>query len=66
MQKNYPNSANRNAQDTTAADDDLAVAILQDRLDDATARRQGVHRQECDVQLTALDVARLRQQGALN
>ncbi len=44
--------------------DDLAVAILLDRIEDATIRRQ------MNVQpgrrLTADDLARLGQQGALN
>ena len=61
MQKNYPNPANRNVQDVNSADDDLAVAILQDRIEDAVKGRQ---LQEKPLSLR--DVERLRQQGALN
>lgn len=64
MPKNYPNSANRNAQDVNSADDDFAVAILQDRIEDAAARRQMT--EQPSRQLTARDLALLGQQGALN
>lgn len=49
---------------TQAAADDLAVAILQDRIEDAARRRQMPERPA--PQLTADDLARLGQQGALN
>jgi hypothetical protein len=42
----------------------LAVAILQDRIEDAAARRQ--MNEQPERQLTAHDLARLGQQGALN
>ena len=61
MQKNNPNPANRNVQDVNSADDDLAVAILQDRIEDAAKGRQ---LQEQPLSLR--DVERLRQQSALN
>ena len=64
MQKNYPNPANRNVQDVNSADDDLAVAILQDRIEDAALRRQ--MNEQPAQRLTAHDLARLGQQGALN
>ena len=49
---------------TQTAADDLAVAILQDRIEDAAHRRQLTERPT--PQLTADDLARLGQQGALN
>lgn len=60
-QQNSDQSPQRSAQDLAAAADDLAVAILQDRIEDAQKRRDDHNRQ-----LTADDLARLGQQGALN
>jgi len=54
----------RNAQNDLIAADDLAVAILQDRIEDAANRRQ--LNDQPARQLTAHDLARLGQQGALN
>ena len=54
----------RSAQNLADAADDLAVAILQDRIEDAAARRQMTA--QPPHQLTAHDLARLGQQGALN
>mgnify|MGYP003598532507 CR=1 FL=1 len=62
-QRNSNQAQQRNAQDLAAADD-LAVAILQDRIEDASARRQ--MSEQPARQLTAHDLARLGQQGALN
>ena len=63
--KQYPaQNEQRNAQDVLAAADDLAVAILQDRIEDATARRQ--MNEQPQHRLTAHDLARLGQQSALN
>ena len=62
-QRNSNQAQQRNAQDLAAADD-LAVAILQDRIEDATARRQ--MNEQPQHRLTAHDLARLGQQGALN
>jgi hypothetical protein len=62
-QRNSNQAQQRNAQDLAAADD-LAVAILQDRIEDAAARRQ--MNEQPERQLTADDLARLGQQGALN
>mgnify|MGYP000960488865 FL=1 len=62
-QRNSNQAQQRNAQDLAAADD-LAVAILQDRIEDAAARRQ--MNEQPERQLTAHDLARLGQQGALN
>lgn len=60
--KHYPDrEQQRNAQSTANAADDLAVAILQDRLEDASKGRQ-LQQQP----LSLRDVERLRQQGALN
>lgn len=60
--KRYPEPTDkRSVQDATAAADDLAVAILQDRLDDASKGRQ-LQAQPLTVQ----QVTQLRQQGALN
>lgn len=64
MPKNYPDSAKRSAQDVDSADDDFAVAILQDRIEDAATRRQ--MNEQPSRQLTARDLAMLGQQGALN
>lgn len=54
----------RNAQNDLIAADNLAVAILQDRIEDAINRRQ--LNEQPARQLTAHDLARLGQQGALN
>ena len=54
----------RNAQDDLIAADNLAVAILQDRIEDAINRRQ--LNEQPARQLTTHDLARLGQQGALN
>ena len=63
--KQYPTRPEqRSAQDVLAAADDLAVAILQDRIEDAAARRQ--MNEQLERQLTAHDLARLGQRGALN
>lgn len=63
--KQYPaQNEQRDAQDNLAAADDLAVAILQDRIEDASTRRQ--MNEQPARQLTTHDLARLGQQGALN
>ena len=63
--KQYPTQdEQRDAQDNLAAADDLAVAILQDRIEDASTRRQ--MNEQPARQLTTHDLARLGQQGALN
>ena len=63
--KQYPTHPEpRTARDVVAAADDLAVAILQDRIDDANLRRQ--MNEQPAGRLTAQDLARLGQQGALN
>lgn len=63
--KQYPaQDEQRDAQDNLAAADDLAVAILQDRIEDASTRRQ--MNEQPARQLTTHDLARLGQQGALN
>ena len=63
--KQYPaKNEQRSVQDILAAADDLAVAILQDRIEDAVSRRQMTA--QPPHQLTAHDLARLGQQGALN
>jgi len=63
--KQYPaQNEQRNAQDNLAAADDIAVAILQDRIEEATTRRQ--MNGQPPRELTAHDLARLGQQGALN
>ena len=54
----------RNAQNDLIAADNLAVAILQDRIEDAINRRQ--LNEQPARQLTTHDLARLGQQGALN
>ena len=60
--KQYPaQNEQRNAQDVLAAADDLAVAILQDRIEDASKGRQ---LQEQPLSLR--EVERLRQHGTLN
>ena len=60
--KQYPaQNEQRNAQDVLAAADDLAVAILQDRIEDANKGRQ-LQAQP----LSLREVERLRQQSALN
>jgi len=60
--KQYPaQNEQRNAQDNLAAADDIAVAILQDRIEDASKGRQ---LQEQPLSLR--EVERLRQHGALN
>jgi len=60
--KQYPTRPEqRSAQDVLAAADDLAVAILQDRIEDASKGRQ---LQEQPLSLR--EVERLRQHGALN
>ena len=63
--KRYPTPPEpRTARDVAAAADDLAVAILQDRIEDAALRRQ--MNEQPAQRLTAHDLARLGQQGALN
>ena len=63
--KQYPaKNEQRSVQDILAAADDLAVAILQDRIEDAGTRRQ--MNGQPPRELTAYDLARLGQQGALN
>ena len=63
--KQYPaQNEQRDAQDNLASADDLAVAILQDRIEDASTRRQ--MNEQPARQLTTHDLARLGQQGALN
>ncbi len=63
--KQYPVSPEpRTARDIAAAADDFAVAILQDRIEDAALRRQ--MNEQSAGRLTAQDLARLGQQGALN
>jgi len=62
MKQRYP--AQAEPVDTQAAADDLAVAILQDRIEDASTRRQ--MNEQPPRQLTTHDLARLGQQGALN
>lgn len=63
--KQYPaQNEQRDAEDNLAAADDLAVAILQDRIEDASTRRQ--MNEQPARQLTTHDLARLGQQGALN
>ncbi len=63
--KQYPAPPEpRTARDIAAAADDFAVAILQDRIEDAALRRQMNEQQ--GRRLTANDIARLGQQGALN
>ena len=60
--KQYPaQNEQRNAQDNLAAADDIAVAILQDRIEDASKGRQ---LQEQPLSLR--EVERLRQHGTLN
>ena len=59
-QRNSNQAQQRNAQDLAAADD-LAVAILQDRIEDASKGRQ---LQEQPLSLR--EVERLRQHGTLN
>ena len=60
--KQYPTQdEQRDAQDNLAAADDLAVAILQDRIEDANKGRQ-LQAQP----LSLREVERLRQQSALN
>lgn len=56
--KQYPaQDEQRDAQDNLAAADDLAVAILQDRIEDASTRRQ--MNEQPARQLTTHDLARL-------
>jgi hypothetical protein len=62
MNQKYP-TKNKPA-DVQATADDLAVAILQDRIEDAAHRRRMA--EQPAYQLTAHDLARLGQQGALN
>lgn len=62
MLKQYPIPPELPATKTEA--DDLAVAILQDRIEDAAHRRQ--MNTQPGRRLTANDFARLGQQGALN
>ena len=62
MPKRYPVPSEPISAETEA--DDLAVAILQDRIEDAARRRQ--MNEQPERQLTADDLARLGQQGALN
>lgn len=65
MKQRYPDQSGRPiTQELATAADDLAVAILQDRIEDASARRQ--MSEQPARQLTAHDLARLGQQGALN
>ena len=60
--KQYPTqNEQRSAQNVLAAADDLAVAILQDRIEDANKGRQ-LQAQR----LSLREVERLRQQSALN
>ena len=60
--KQYPTqNEQRSAQNVLAAADDLAVAILQDRIEDANKGRQ-LQAQP----LSLREVERLRQQSALN
>ena len=60
--KQYPaQNEQRNAQDNLAAADDIAVAILQDRIEDASKGRQLQ-----EQPLSLCEVERLRQHGALN
>ena len=60
--KQYPaQNEQRSAQNVLAAADDLAVAILQDRIEDANKGRQ-LQAQP----LSLREVERLRQQSALN
>ncbi len=62
MKQKYP--VQTEPPSTQTAADDLAVAILLDRIEDAAHRRQLAERPA--PQLTAHDLARLGQQGALN
>lgn len=63
--KMYPISSTQQAVPATEDEtDDLAVAILQDRIEDASTRRQ--MNEQPARQLTTHDLARLGQQGALN
>ncbi len=63
--KMYPISSTQQAVPATEDEtDSLAVAILQDRIEDAAHRRQMNEQQ--GGRLTANDIARLGQQGALN